>query len=448
MILKLKSLNNALPWWVTVLLQPTLLIKNNLKMKKLCLACLMMMSLCFIACNDEQLADTTSDTSIESPDLTVANASAANGISVAYTNTSSYINSGFSFLDPTQLNKNRTAIGGSSYTSVYGFNVPEENRARGIRWNTDDETTSQWRPQGIAGFKKNGVRYLVISWYARNAGAYKGSRITLMDISPSSSTYLKYRHILLVQPNVPSSATDYTQLNTYAPLNIHAGGLAYFNDKLYIASTNLGMRIFDLNKIIEVTTGSAASTRCGETSGGTLYAFNYRYILPQVGYYDINGGANPFSTVQVNDAGDALWTAQYYAGSSSSSIVPKTYGFPIDASGTVQGAGITTVTPKNSLFSGGHAHGMQGIFRKGNRTWLSCTGSPSNSYGSNARLARYTDGASNTVRYRWPYGAESLYYEAEFDYLWCLTEYEPNGGAANGSQPNRCIFAVNFANYE
>ena len=86
----------------------------------------------------------------------VATESPASGISVNYVNTSSYINSGFSFLNPTQINKNRVATGGSGYTQVYGFNVPEANRARGIRWNSDDETTNHWRPQGITGFKKNG----------------------------------------------------------------------------------------------------------------------------------------------------------------------------------------------------------------------------------------------------------------------------------------------------
>jgi len=398
--------------------------------------------------------ESTVDPATEKPVTTaVANGdvsvnAVATGITVTYKNTNSYISSGFSFINPTQVNKNREATGGSGYTEVYGFNVPEENRARGIRWNADDETTDLWRPQGISGFTRNGVRYLLITWYARNGAAFKGSRITLMDISPSSSTYLMYRHILLVQPTVPSSVSDYTQYGAYAPLAVHAGGVAYKNDTLYVASTNLGIRVFDLNKIIEVTTGDDTDTKCGKAANGTLYAFNYRYILPQVGYYDINGGADPFSSIQLNAEGNELWTAQYYAGSAAASVVPKIYGFPINGNGELLNSGIAYIVPKNSLFTSDHAHGMQGIFRKGNRTWLSCSGSPSESYGSTARLARYTDGDDNTVRYRWPYGAEALYYEAQYDYLWSLTEFEPNGGAANGSKVNRCIFAVLFSNYE
>jgi hypothetical protein len=406
---------------------------------------MLMLAVTSIGCQNNEIASASMDEELSSkPNVNKA----ATDVSVnAYVDTSPYINAGFSFLNPSQIDKNRQSIGGSAYTEVYGFNIPEENRVRGIRWNTDDETTSIWRPQGIAGFTKNGVRYLLVSWYAKDDAEYKGSRITLIDISPSSSTYLMYRHILLVQPDIPATTTTYSQYGSYAPLNVHAGGIAYFKDKIYLSSTNLGVRVFDLNKIIEVSTGDTTNEKCGKDANGNLFAFNYRYILPQIGYQKINN-ANPFSTIQVNDEGTQFWTGQYYAGSADASIVPQVFGFPVDANGMLQNTGIVAVTPKNSLFTSSHAHGIQGVFRKGNRTWLSCTGSPSDSYGSNARLARYTDGADDTVRYRWPYGSESLYYESQYNYLWSLTEFEPNAGAQNGSQVNRCIFAVDFSKYE
>jgi hypothetical protein len=406
---------------------------------------MLLLTITSIGCTDNDIASNLKEENLSSK---ASLSKAAADVSVnAYTDTSTYINTGFSFLNPSQIDKNRQAIGGSAYTEVYGFNIPEENRVRGIRWNTDDETTSLWRPQGISGFTKDGVRYLLVSWYAKDEAEFKGSRITLIDISPSSSTYLTYRHILLVQPDIPAGTTGYSQYGSYAPLNVHAGGIAYFKGKIYLSSTNLGVRVFDLNKIIEVSTGDTTNDKCGKDSNGNLFAFNYRYILPQTGYQKINN-ANPFSTIQVNDEGTQFWTGQYYSGSADASIVPKVFGFPVDTNGRLQNTGIVTVTPKNSLFTDNHAHGIQGVFRKGNRTWLSCTGSPSNSYGSNARLARYTDGADDTVRFRWPYGAESLYYESQYNYLWSLTEYEPNAGAQNGSQVNRCIFAVDFSKYE
>lgn len=401
------------------------------------------------ACEKGALEQTTNKPNSLSNAVDAANVTAAAAPAVGtYTPTNSYINSGFNFLHLASVNKNRTAIGGDAYTNVYGFNVPEENRVRGIRWDVGDEETAYWRPQGLAGFTKNGVRYLIVSWYGQGTYESKGSRISIIDISPSSSTYLTYRHVLLVQPNLPTGTTNYTQYGTYAPLEVHAGGMAVHQDKLYIASTNLGMRIFDLSKVIEVTTGTGTDEKCGKDANGNLYAFNYRYIMPQVATQKINN-ASPFSSVQINFEKNELWTCQYIASSEAATVVPKIFGFPINASGDFLQTTVKTVIPQNSLFTDSHAHGMQGIFRKGNKTWLSSTGSPSLSYGSNARLARYTDGADDTVRFRWPYGAEALYYEESLDYLWSLTEYEPNApGKANGSQPNRCIFAVDFSKYQ
>ncbi|WP_084087396.1 hypothetical protein [Chryseobacterium sp. YR221] len=167
-----------------------------------------MLTLASVGCQNNEMASASMEEELPSKSSA---SRAATEVSVnPYVDTSTYISSGFSFLNPSQVNKNRQAIGGNAYTEVYGFNIPEENRVRGIRWNTDDETTSIWRPQGIAGFTRDGVRYLLVSWYAKDDAEYKGSRITLIDISPSSSTYLTYRHILLVQPDIPASTTTHT----------------------------------------------------------------------------------------------------------------------------------------------------------------------------------------------------------------------------------------------
>ena len=116
---------------------------------------MLMLAVTSIGCQNNEIASASMDEELSSkPNVNKA----ATDVSVnAYVDTSPYINSGFSFLNPSQIDKNRQSIGGSAYTEVYGFNIPEENRVRGIRWNTDDETTSIWRPQGIAGFTKNSL---------------------------------------------------------------------------------------------------------------------------------------------------------------------------------------------------------------------------------------------------------------------------------------------------
>lgn len=120
-----------------------------------------MLAVTGIGCQNNQLTSTAMEEELPSKAST-SRVDAEVSVN-PYVDTSTYINSGFSFLNPAQVNKNRQAIGGNAYTEVYGFNIPEENRVRGIRWNTDDETTSIWRPQGIAGFTKDGVRYLLVS---------------------------------------------------------------------------------------------------------------------------------------------------------------------------------------------------------------------------------------------------------------------------------------------
>lgn len=385
--------------------------------------------------------NSSSVTGSGSPSDTIA-AFATNVVVDSLTETTNYISSNsISFLSPTNISLDLQAVGGDDYTQVYGFNVPVANRATGFKWSGDDETSGQWRPQGIAVYSVGSAKFLLVSWYAQTLG-YQGSRLSIVDINPNSSTYLKYNHILLVQDSI-SASSSYTQLNAFAPLNIHVGGIACVKNKLYIASTSLGIRVFDLSKIIEVSTTNASS-KCGVDGSGNAYAFGYKYILPQTGYYEIDG-ANPFSTVQVNAEGTELWTAQYYS-KSSSTVYPKAYGFPIDDSGNLKTTGTKVITPRNSYFTNNCAYGMQGIFRKGNSTWLSCTDQPA-SFNSTARLIKYRDGFLDSEKFQWPYGAESLCYDAGDDYLWSLTEYEVNGGN-NGSMDNRCVFAVKFANYQ
>lgn len=379
----------------------------------------------------------------EIPDTTdTINNNIVTNITVTSVNTANYISRDFNFISPTQISFDKTAMGGNAYTKVYGFNIDDANRGTGFIWNDEDENTGAWRPQGICGYSNGTNKYLIVSWYALTA-SYKGSRISIIDINPISDTYLHYRHILLVQPDVASSSS-YTQLSTYAPLDIHAGGIACYKNYLYIASTDLGLRVFDINKIIQVT-DTNASTKCGKDSNGNTYAFTYLYVLPQIRYYKIEGGANPFSTVQINNDSTELWTAQYYA--QSTGKTPQIYGFPIDENGTLKTTGIKSVIPKNSLFKNNNAYGIQGIFRRGIGTWLSCTGMAV-SNNSTARLLHFVDGNVVGKTYNWPYGAESLYYDTDNDYLWSLTEFEPDAGANNGDKISRCVFAVKLSNYK
>jgi hypothetical protein len=380
---------------------------------------------------------------------------AATNVTVSYTDESSFVNSlsSYGFKTPAQVPLNRPGTS-SGYTGVYGFNIPSANQVKGFKWNSGDEQTIEWRPQGITGFTWSGKNYLLVTWYAIGPtdidgvnNQHKGVRVSLVDITSMSN--ITYRHILLVQnkANMQNStlykpSNSYNQLGSFAPVTIHAGGVACYAGKIYVADTKLGIRVFDLNKFITVA-GDDTGTRIGKESDGSLKAFGYGYILPQTGYYRITN-ASPFSCIELGTGATAsdkmLWTGQYIA--STSTTVPKVYGFHLNASGQI----LTTpkpevITPIDSDKT--KVHGIQGIYRAGTKTFMATTGNPSYE-GSTARLVRYNDGATAGVRYRWPHGAEDLYLEQSTGYMWNLTEYETQ----LYGKDNRCVFAVRLSDYD
>jgi len=373
---------------------------------------------------------------------------------ISFTDESSFVNtlSSYGFKTPDLLGLNRVAST-SGYTSVYGFNIPAANQVTGFKWNSGDEGTTEWRPQGIAGFQWAGRKFLVVTWYGVGpddiAGVnnqHKGVRIALADITSMSN--ITYRLVLLVQNKANMSnaslykaSNPYTQLGSFCPVTIHAGGVAAYAGKLYVADTKLGMRVFDLTNFIPVD-GDATETRIGMETNGDLKAFNYGYILPESGYYKITG-ASPFSCIELGQGATAsdkfLWTGQYIT--SDETATPTVYGFGVNTSGVVSTAQPQVIVPIDN--TSGNVYGMQGVYRSGTKTFMTITGTSSYE-GSTARLVRYNDGTTAGSRYRWPHGAEDLYFDSTTGYLWNLTEYETQ----KYGEDNRCVFAVRLSDYD
>ncbi len=155
-----------------------------------------------------------------------------------------------------------------------------------FRWDADDFGKEWWIPQGLSGSPDadasglvEGKKVLLVSWYhdeKKQPGATetKGVRLSFVDVTdPASPTY---RHVLLVRPTGSVSAPD------IAPVDLHAGGIVWFKNWIYVADTKHGFRVFDTSRIFEVDTGSE-NVACTAT---TCSAGTYRYILPQVGAYE------------------------------------------------------------------------------------------------------------------------------------------------------------------
>lgn len=77
----------------------------------------------------------------------------------------------------------------------------------------------------------------------------------------------------------------------FGPVNVHAGGVAWHRNRLYVADTKGGLRVFNTDQMFRVSTGGPARSWCGYNAGTRKYcAYGYRYALPQSRAYD-NAGA-------------------------------------------------------------------------------------------------------------------------------------------------------------
>jgi len=332
-----------------------------------------------------------------------------------------------------------------------GFNISAVHKPRLWQWSKPDDTTLTWRPQGITGSRELGSperpSWLAVSWYGRKeqGNAHQGVRISLLDYERGSPSFLEYRHVLLVQdarnvksPDLfplPDSASRYRQHDGFAPVPVHAGGIAWVGDHLYVADTALGFRVFDLTRIHAVQADPSRS-RCGRNNG-RLYAFDYRYVLPEIGYYRMAGTApNSFISVGTGANGRCLWTGQYLK---KSTTRPSTlFGWPLRPDGQIDTSrAVEEVKPDDS---GARAYNIQGAYRAGGATWLSVTGRSTHKR-STARLISQAP-KQKGLRWRWPHGAEDLYLEADTGTLWCLTEY-----SARESSGERFVFGVSFPTY-
>jgi len=194
-------------------------------------------------------------------------------------------------VDPDLLTGLQDELGTATVSEVVGSvnrtgracNAPATNRVASFCWNSGDSSVAYWMPQGItsssdahASGKVDGKEVLVTSWYdTGSSGINRGVRLSFVDMA--NATTPQYRHILLVEPYWNGSQADFRAVKA------HAGGIVWYGDKLYVNNTYSGMRIFDMNDLMKVTTGD--SSKIGRQANGQFMAHDYLYVLPQEGRY-------------------------------------------------------------------------------------------------------------------------------------------------------------------
>ncbi|MGV9315782.1 hypothetical protein ACWDR0_26890 [Streptomyces sp. NPDC003691] len=207
--------------------------------------------------------------------------------------------------------------------------------------NDDDSTDPEWIPQGVSGvsdakFNESwgnaGTDIQVFASYdghnpgrnndtdtakadcteaeltADDACNEKGVRVTFVKTRTNPVTGLpevRYQHALLAWTTVSAGRISYYGVaSDDSPIQdgIHAGGIVWYGDFLYVADTRNGIRVFDVQRILDLdpdgnpatrdamgadTDGAQTTANVQDTTkvgrhGNVWYSYGYRYIIPQV----------------------------------------------------------------------------------------------------------------------------------------------------------------------
>ncbi|MEG9226936.1 hypothetical protein [Aeromicrobium sp. Sec7.5] len=154
--------------------------------------------------------------------------------------------------------------------------VPGEAAERGFRWDDRDVETRWWFPQGAtarldpadasdAG-ASSGRPVLLTSWYGHGGLGYLllGSRISVVDLEPEAAP--RYAHVRLVEERRLAGVPGLRRVP------VHAGGLAWYGDHLFVAASGGGLRIFRLGDVQRLRS--------------RLRGRGARHVLPQTGAYE------------------------------------------------------------------------------------------------------------------------------------------------------------------
>lgn len=303
----------------------------------------------------------------------------------------------------------------------------------GFWWNDGDNEVDYWWPQGVTGSsdawggdgKVAGKRLLVVSWYHKaeedsSSSAYKGVRLAIVDLT----TY-DYRLVLLAEPVCDGAMVDGVcdGLATYEPLassssSLHAGGIVWYQNYLYVADTSHGFRVFDMSRIQRVQTGDSNALGY-KSSADAYYAYNYRYVIPQVGRYQHCGDACcarfSFVSLDPTTSPPSLLAGEYVSGEKSG----RAHRWSLD---TETGRLLTSYKTATSVATYYPAvENMQGALSVDGHYFFSSSAAKLSWPPSLGSMHDASLGGSLTT-HQWPQLPEDLYYEAALDRIWTCTE--------------------------
>lgn len=218
--------------------------------------------------------------------------------------------------------------------------------------------------------------------------------------------------MLLVEPT-----TDASGKASYKPIVFHAGGAAWYGNYLYVPHTTKGLRVFDLRRFIKVQTGDGNAVGWSTKHGG-YHGMNYRYVLPQVGFYSLCATCCvrlSFLGLDRTTTPARLISGEYAVGDARGRL----HMWPLDAAtGRLQTAG-ALVQSVGAYFPG--VRRMQGGLTIGAEVWVSSSDKYPGTT-SIAALYHYAAPGKALLTRKLPRVPEDLTYRKATDGLWTLTE--------------------------
>lgn len=196
---------------------------------------------------------------------------------------------------------------------------------------------------------------------------------------------------------------------------LHAGGIVWIGDRLYVAETTRGARVYDMSRIFRVK--NTDDNDAIGISGGEVNAHGYLYAVPEIGRYHLTGDSCKFrfSALSLDRGAEppVLIAAEY-----QTDLTGRIARWPIDLA---SGALVT---------SGGVAHALDAALSGQSRVQGAITHdgvyyiSSSSQAQQWGRLYRNIPGGQSKIT-AWPDGPEDLYVERDRKLIWTPAEH-PN----------------------
>lgn len=315
-----------------------------------------------------------------------------------------------------------------------------------------DVDATEWVPQGVTTVADaqddqlwGDKQAILVSWYDKQTAPVKGVRVSFLDTDTGN-----YQHVLLVYPYTNSQGNpSYEQVTTPQSGDggsVHAGGLVWYGNYLYLVDTTRGVRVFDMRDILDIKSAANGDVTDDGKIGrqdGTYYSYGYRYVMPQVSGWSNPGGIATFPPdYKCNAAGpekfsyisldrseepDVLVTGEYCADQQNPDLNGRVARWPMD------GDAGTPILDANGTWRATSAYRLakprvQGAVSTSDRWYLNSTGGgetgpghlqaavPS---GPGATGVLTTDSAEHDVAI----GVEDLSYWPGRDQLWTVTEH-------------------------